>query len=450
MVSTIRIRQGLNLPLSGAPEPSVHQGQPVLSVAVLGADYIGLKPRILVEQGQHVAAGEPLFVDKRDPEVMYTAPACGTVSRINRGARRVLQSVVIELDHQQSECLDYQQFAGKDVAALAADDLCAVLYKSGLWTAFRTRPYSKVPQSGTRPHAIFVTAIDTQPLAADPSAVISKTRDAFTSGLRALEKLTDGRVHVCTAPDWRGPAIEGERVHHTQFAGPHPAGLAGTHIHHLDPVSAVRTVWHIGYQDVIALGKLIAEGCVWNQRVIALSGDCIHNPRLVETRLGANITELTAGELRPASPARLISGSVLNGRSVAGADEFLGRYHLQVTALAEQHERSLFGWLFSRSYSFAGLLSRRSGQVTTPFSTSQHGRATALVPAQAFDKVLGLDMLAVPLIRALLIKDTDQAQQLGCLELDPEDLALCSFVCPGKIDYGAVLRINLEQIEREG
>jgi Na+-transporting NADH:ubiquinone oxidoreductase subunit A len=381
---------------------------------------------------------------------MYTAPACGSIVKINRGARRTLQSVVIELDPHQPECRDYRQFAGKDVAGLAADELCHALYKSGLWTAFRTRPYSKVPQSGTRPHAIFVTAIDTQPLSADPSVVISNYKDAFACGLQMLEKLTDGTVHVCTAPDWSGPSIEGQRMQHTQFAGPHPAGLPGTHIHYLEPVSAGRVVWHIGYQDVIALGKLIADGCVWNQRVISLSGDCVRQPRLVETHIGANISELTDGKLQQGSSVRLISGSVLNGRSGEGAQEFLGRYHLQVTALAEQHERSLFGWLFSRAFSFAGLLSRRSGQAAMPFTTAQHGRVTALVPAQAFDKVLGLDMLAVPLLRALLIKDTDQAQQLGCLELDPEDLALCSFVCPGKNDYGAVLRINLELIEREG
>jgi Na+-transporting NADH:ubiquinone oxidoreductase subunit A len=447
---TIRIRSGLDLPLAGAPESSINTASAVRSVAVLGADYVGLKPRMLVEQGDHVSAGQPLFIDKRDPEVMYTAPASGIVSSIHRGARRALQSVVIELDEEHSECADYQEFANKDVAVLGASDICTLLYKSGLWSAFRTRPYSKIPQSGTRPHSIFVTAIDTQPLSADPATVVNKYEDSFACGLRVLARLTDGRVHVCTGPDWSGPEIAGEQLNHTQFAGSHPAGLPGTHIHHLDPVSAAKMVWHIGYQEVIAIGKLIGDGRVWNERVVALSGDGIRNPRLVETRLGANIIELTAGELQPSGVARLISGSVLNGRIAAGPDGFLGRYHLQVTALPEQSERSLFGWLISGGFSFAGLLARRSGQARAPFSTSQHGRTTALVPAQAFDKVLGLDMLAVPLLRALLIKDTDQAQQLGCLELDPEDLALCSFVCPGKNDYGAVLRVNLEQIEREG
>lgn len=445
MASTIKICKGLDLPLAGAPDPVIGQARPVQSVALLGLDYPGLRPRMLVEQGQHVAAGDPLFFDKRDPDVMFTASASGTISRINRGARRVLLSVVIDIDSEQPEYL------GDQSSACTEDDICAALYTSGLWTAFRTRPYSKVPQSGTRPHSIFVTAIDTQPLAADPATIIGRHQDAFMNGLELLTRLTDGRVHVCTAPGWTGPAIGSGQLNHVQFAGPHPAGLPGTHIHHLEPVSAARTVWHIGYQDVIAIGKLIREGRVWNRRVVALSGQGFGKPRLVEVLPGACISELTAGELsQPIGATRLLSGSVLNGRTATAAEGFLGRYHLQVTALPELRESRLFGWLFSGGYSFASLLARRSGQAPAIFTTSQHGRPTALVPVQAFDKVLGLDMLAVPLLRALLIKDTDQAQQLGCLELDPEDLALCSFVCPGKNDYGAVLRINLDQIEREG
>jgi len=440
----------LDLALAGAPEPWIDTVSEVQSVAILGADYVGLKPRMLIQQGEQVSAGQPMFIDKRDPEIMYVAPASGTVSMINRGARRALQSVVIQVEHDQPEYLDCKAFSGANVAAININELCATLYKTGLWSALRTRPYSKVPQSGTRPHSIFVSALDTQPLAADPAIIVNKYKDAFACGLRVLGRLTDGPVHICTGPAWEGPAISGEQLVHTQFDGPHPAGLPGTHIHHLDPVSAAKTVWHIGYQDVIAIGSLIGEGRIWNERVIALGGDGIRKPRLVKARVGANIAELTSGELQSSGRVRLLSGSVLNGRSAAGPDEFLGRYHLQVTALSERHERSLFGWLFPRGYSFAGLLSQRSGQAVAPFSTSQHGRATAMVPVQAFDKVIGLDMLAVPLLRALLIKDTDQAQKLGCLELDPEDLALCTFVCPGKNDYGAVLRINLEQIEREG
>jgi Na+-transporting NADH:ubiquinone oxidoreductase subunit A len=447
--STIHIRRGLNLPLTGRPDQEITVGNGVSSVALQGTDFIGLKPRLLIEQGQQVLVGQPLFVDKRDPEVSYTAPASGTVTLINRGARRILQSVVIELDGSQAECDDYRSLAGTDPASLSPADVATPLYKSGLWSAFRTRPYNKVPQSGTRPAAIFITAIDTQPLAADPALVVREHALAFTCGVRVIAQLTDGCVHMCTAPDWQGPAVEGAQ--HTEFAGPHPAGLAGTHINYLHPVGTDRTVWHIAYQDVIAIGKLFVEGQLWTERIVALGGQGFARPRLVSTQLGASIDDLTAGELVENLSVRLISGSVLNGHTATGPAAWLGRYHTQVTALPERGKRKLFGWLRSGGYSFAGRLSSHTpapaGQSLT---TGQYGRLTAMLPIDAFDKVMPLDMLPGPLLKALLIKDTDQAQQLGCLELAPEDLALCTFVCPGKNDYGAVLLENLEQIERDG
>ena len=326
-----------------------------------------------------------------------------------------------------------------------AETLCA----AGLWTAFRTRPYSQVPLSGSRPDALFVTAIDTQPLAADPAIVIAEHGQQFKNGLEVLRRLINGAVYLCTAPDWQGEVPEG--VHPVGFAGPHPAGLPGTHIHHLYPVSAGRTVWHVGYQDVIAIGYLFSAGHLWTERVIALAGRGVNKPRLISTQLGAAIEDLVANELDSAQPTRIISGSVLHGREVTDVAGWLGRYHLQVTALPERGRRKLFGWFRSGGYSFAG---RLSSNTPTPgdhlITTGQYGRPTAMIPIDAFDKVMPLDMLAVPLLKALLIKDTDQAQRLGCLELDPEDLALCSFVCPGKNDYGAVLRENLIQIERDG
>jgi Na+-transporting NADH:ubiquinone oxidoreductase subunit A len=314
-----------------------------------------------------------------------------------------------------------------------------------------------VPQSGSSPHSIFITAIDTQPLAANPGIVVDAHREAFQLGLEVIARLTEGTVYLCSGPQWDGPPGDGEQIRHVEFTGPHPAGLPGTHIHHLDPVGADRTVWHIGYQDIIAIGKLFSEGHLFVERTIALGGTGFEQPRLVTTRLGANIDELVADKLGPvrggARPPRLISGSVLNGRTAAGTEAYLGRYHLQISAIPDGGQRRLFGWLgmFAGAHSFAGLFKRRQVHMTRlPFSTSQNGRPTALVPVDAFEHIVPLDILPIPLLRALLIRDTDQAQALGCLELDTEDLALCSFVCPGKIDYGAVLQVNLDQIEREG
>jgi Na+-transporting NADH:ubiquinone oxidoreductase subunit A len=457
MAQRIRISKGLDIPLTGAPEPTVEAGNPVRSVGILGSDYVGLKPKMLVQVGDKVKLGQALFVDKRDPDVVFTAPGSGTVSAIHRGARRVLQSVEIELAESASESSQYAHLAGSNPDTIDPSDIRSALYTSGLWTAFRTRPYSKVPQSESNPRSIFVTAIDTQPLAADPMLVVDLHREAFLAGLQILTRLTQGKTYMCTGTGWKGPVSESEQVRHVEFEGPHPSGMPGTHIHYLDPVNADRTVWHISYQDVIAIGKLFTEGRLWVERIVALGGAGFERPRLVNTRLGANIDELVADDLKPVGTTerspRLISGSVLTGRTAVGAEAFLGRYHLQVGSIPEDSQRYLFGWLdlFNRRYSFAGFFKRLQGHSKwLPFSTALNGRSTALVPVDAFERVMPLDILPVPLLRALLIKDTDQAQALGCLELDVEDLALCSFVCPGKNDYGTVLRINLDQIERHG
>ena len=457
MTQRIRIKKGLDIPLAGAPEATVEPGHPVHSVALLGSDYLGLKPKMLVQEGDQVSLGQAIFIDKRDPDAMFTAPGSGRVIAINRGARRVLQSVVIELDETKSDTSEYNQLAGSDPGTIEPGTIRSALLTSGLWTAFRTRPYSKVPQSDSSPGSIFVTAIDTQPLAADPGVVLAAHREAFLIGLQIISRLTDSTIYMCTKADWKGPTSDSQRVQHVEFSGPHPAGIPGTHIHHLDPVSADRTVWHIGYQDVIAIGKLFSDGHLWLERTVALGGDGFKRPRLVTTRLGASVDDLVAGEIKAVAAEqrspRLISGSVLAGHTVVGAEAYLGRYHLQVAAIPQGNEGSLLGWtgLFNRRFSFAGLLNRQQDHSRKhPFSTALNGRSTALVPVDAFERVLPLDILPVPLLRALLIRNTDQAQALGCLELDAEDLALCSFVCPGKNDYGTVLRINLEQIEREG
>jgi Na+-transporting NADH:ubiquinone oxidoreductase subunit A len=448
----IELSKGLDIPMAGAPAQAVDAGAEIFSVALHGADYRGLKPRLTVAAGDRVTLGQELFHDKRDPAVPFTAPGTGTVTAIHRGPRRSLSSIVIELDENGDGNDSFRHIAGTAIADWSADAARSELIKAGLWTAFRTRPFSKVPQSNSLPNSIFVTAMDTRPLAADPRVVVDMHKADFVTGLQVLARLTAGTVYLCTAPDWSLQAPPG--VQHARFAGPHPAGLPGTHIHHLDPVDAKHSVWHINYQDVIAIGKLFAEGRIWTERIVALGGTGLKNPRLVKSRVGASINDLVADELDAGRrPLRLISGSVLNGRNTAGADAYLGRYHLQVTAIPDTAERKLFGWLglIDGHFSFAGRLTGQPRDDAVPgFSTASFGRHTALVAIDAFDRVMPMDILTVPLLRALLIKDTDQAQALGCLELDPEDLALCSFVCPGKNEYGPVLELNLAQIEREG
>jgi Na+-transporting NADH:ubiquinone oxidoreductase subunit A len=452
MPEHFRTKKGLDIPIGGRPTTEIGIEKPARSVGLLGRDYVGLKPQILIQAGDTVSLGDPLFIDKRDPKVKYVAPGSGTVSSVNRGARRSLLSIVIDLDESESNDPAFPELA--EAQDFTDDELRSALFDSGLWTAFRTRPYSKVPQSDSTPRSVFVTAIDSHPLAADPSIVVQGSENEFEFGLKIISRLTDGPLHLCTDTQWKGPTGDANAITHSRFSGPHPSGLPGTHIHLLDPASADRTVWHINYQDVIAIGILFTQGRLSVERTIALSGPGIAKPRLVKSQVGACTDELVAGELvADQGLTRVISGAVLSGRRATGAEAFLGRYHLQVTAIADSVDSRLMGWLgpVANAYTFTGLFKRRkrrSGHLA--ISTNSHGRNTAMIPTEAFDKLIPMDILPVPLLRALLIGDTDQAQALGCLELDPEDLALCSFVCPGKNNYGSLLRVNLDRIEREG
>jgi len=436
-----RIRKGLDIPLAGAPDQNISPGNDVRSVALLGPDYVGLKPRMEVREGERVRLGQTLFQDKKNDGVTFASPGAGIVKAINRGERRVLQSVVVELDGDDEE----------DFSGISKDKVREGLLASGLWTAFRTRPYSKIPAPGSSPAALFVTAIDTNPLAADPEVIIAADAEAFAQGLQLLSQLGDGPIFVCTKPDSRIPCPADEPFRHATFSGPHPAGLAGTHIHFLYPVSEATTVWHIGYQDVIAIGRLFTDGRLPTNRVVALCGPKVGTPRLVSTRLGANTSDLLAGEVG-SGDIRVISGPVLSGHRAAGWGAYLGRYHNQVSVIAEGSNREFLAFLragtdkYSATRAYLGHLFKRRFKL----SSTQNGSPRAMVSIGSFEEVMPLDVLATPLLKALLVGDTDSARALGCLELDEEDLALCTFVCNGKYEYGPFLRENLRDIEANG
>ncbi|NOR50716.1 MAG: Na(+)-translocating NADH-quinone reductase subunit A [Desulfuromonadales bacterium] len=444
----IQIKKGLDLPISGAPEMQVEDGPPVSHVALVGGDYQEMKPTLLVSEGEQVLLGQPLFADKKNPEILYTSPATGEVVAVNRGERRFFLSLVIKLSGSEEKT--FPTTAAARLEQLSPEEVEQQLINSGLWTSFRTRPYSKIPTPGTCPAALFVTAIDTNPLAADPEIAISEKTAEFEAGLQVVRHLTKGKVYLCKKPDAQMPIPQGITV--SEFSGCHPAGLVGTHIHFLERVNQQRTVWHIGYQDVIAVGHLFLTGRILTERLIALCGPAVKKPRLIRTRLGACLSELVSGQLHEVD-SRVISGSVLAGHRAAQANDFLGRYHNQVSVLAENRQREFMGWTmpgfnkFSVKNVFASsLLPRRP----LPMTTSTHGSLRAMVPVGAFEKVMPLNIKATWLLRSLLTLDTDLAQDLGCLELDEEDLALCSFVCSGKMNYGDHLRQTLQKIEKEG
>jgi len=447
-VQSFKLKKGLDLPVLGAPLQQIKETRETETVAVLAADYVGLKPRLVVQEGDVVALGAPLFFHKDTPDVLVTSPASGRVKAINRGARRVLISVEIEVDNDAATPVDFSSVGDATTAEGLAERLCA----SGLWTSFRTRPYSRVPAPETRPAAIFVNAMDTEPLSPDPAVILAECGDDFVKGLEAVASLSGGKTYLCqeTGADIPGRDVAG--IETAGFSGPHPAGLAGTHIHFLEAPGASKTVWTICYQDVIAIGRLLRSGQLDPSRVIALCGPRCASPRLVRTNAGASMQDLTRGETEGDAPLRLISGSILSGRLGEGASAYLGRYARQLTLIEEDQKQIPMGWIrpMASKYAFQPVLGSAFSRKLYALTSNLNGGRRAMVPLGTFEELMPQDFLPTQLLRALLVMDTDQAQALGALELDEEDLGLVGFACPAKYEYGMALRDCLTKIEKEG
>ncbi|MBI4557635.1 MAG: Na(+)-translocating NADH-quinone reductase subunit A [Candidatus Hydrogenedentes bacterium] len=455
-----KINKGLNLPIAGEPEQTIQPANRLTRVGLVAEDYLGIRPTMFVAVGDTVRRGQALFEDKKIPGVRFTAPGAGTVVAVNRGERRALQSVVIDLNENErggklspDDEAVFASYTGKDPAGLSNAEIKALLLESGLWTAIRARPFSKVANPETTPHSIFITAMDTHPLA--PSVdVVMKGREAdFERGLICVAKLTEGKTYLCKAPGSSAQSQPYNGVVVEEFEGVHPAGTVGVHIHFLDPVHRDKAVWHLGYQDVMAIGHLFATGKLDVRRVVSLAGPQVKKPRLLRTRLGAAMDELVAGELKDGEN-RVISGSVLSGRAATGqVFGYLGRYCQQISVIREGREREFLGWLSLGKNMFSAInvcISKLTPGKKFDFTTCANGSERAIVPIGVYERVMPMDILPTFLLRSLVMNDVERAEQLGCLELDEEDLALCTFVCPGKIDYGPILRRNLERIESEG
>ncbi|MCV6584295.1 MAG: Na(+)-translocating NADH-quinone reductase subunit A [Marinibacterium sp.] len=443
-----KLRKGLDLPISGAPRPEICPSPGIRTVGILGDDYIGLKPRLVVEDGSEVVAGSPLMFDKTMPEAQIVSPVAGRVRAVNRGARRKLVSIEIDVTENGGAPVDFSAVGDATTREGLTQKLCA----AGLWTSFRTRPYSKVPQPGTAPVAIYVTAMDSEPLAMDPALAIGAEADAFAKGLAAVALLGDGPTYLCQADGAPLPGHDQAGVEAVSFSGPHPAGLAGTHMHFLTPPTATDTVWTIGYQDVIVIGRLLLTGQYDASCLVALTGPACADPRVVRTVAGASMADLLQSDLPSDMPVRMISGSVLSGRAGDGASGYLGRYARQVTLIEEDRKQIPLGWIrpMVAKYAVQPVLGSARSKALFPLTSNLNGGRRAMVPLGTFEKLMPQDVLPTQLLRALLVMDTDQAQLLGALELDEEDLGLVGFACPAKYEYGMALRDCLTKIEKEG
>ncbi len=451
------IKKGLDLPITGSPHQKIDQSsKKINSVGLICADYPYLKPLLDVKVGGQVRVGDPLFLDNKS-KITFTSIAGGTIKAINRGERRKLLSIEVALSEKE-EYKEFNSYSYQEALVLSRDAVKKQLIDSGAWTFFRTRPFSKIPSpTGNFPRSIFVTAIDTSPLAPRPELIIQQNKESFSLGLDIIAKLTTP-VHVCVSPEKEQnltiPHGKNNDIVFHFFSGKHPAGLVGTHIHHIDPIITINDeVWHIGYQDVIAIGKLFSTGKLFLDKYVALAGPQVASPRIIKTRKGANLLELTQGELLEGEN-RIISGSPLYGEPAsAAAVGFLGNFTNTISVLKEDRRRFFHGFLTPgfNDFSVKPIMASRllGDKKLFSFGTLLNGSVRDVVPIGSYESVMPLDLEISYLVRSLLSGDTETAEKLGALELDEEDLSLVTFACPGKNDIGKALNNVLYEIEKE-
>ena len=447
-MNKFNLKKGLDIPIAGQPKQVIEDTKIPNSVAILGPDYKGLKPKMFVNVGDKVKRGTPLFCHKDNPDAFFVSPCKGFVKEINRGEKRALLSVVIDIENVEDKGIAITKLNSKEKSKKEFNRKC--LLDSGLWTSFLTRPYSKIPDSKSDPSSIFITAMDTEPLSPDADLIIKKDFKAFEEGINRIATLTEGKVFICKKENSN---IDVNDFDTYEFAGPHPAGLSGTHMHFLDPPNANKTVWSVGYQDVISIGKLFLNGYIDIDRTISVGGPLSTNPRLIKTIVGASLDDILEGEYDKTENCRVISGSVLSGSHADGDTAYLGKYSRQVTLIKEDKEKHFFGWIKPQPNKYSVmpvLLSAFSFFKLFNLTSNLNGGRRAMVPTGIFECLMPQDFLPTQLLRSLLVMDTDVAQSLGALELDEEDIALCTFACPAKYEYGTALRDSLTKIEKEG
>ncbi len=437
----IKISKGLDLPISGAPLNIVSDEPKVSSVAVLSNDFVGMKPTMLVKEGDSVKAGQKIFEDKKNIGVFYTSPCGGIVRNINRGDKRKFLSIELDID-DTNEAFKFFDMGN------TSNEIKECLINSGYWNCFRTRPFNRTPNVNDVPSAIFINCCDSNPLSMDPYNIISVNEADFREGLRVLSQLFKCNMNLTYQND--NFDISNEDFEYFQFKGPHPSGLSSTHISKIYPVNLNRTVWTINYQDIISIGFLKKNNKIRTSKLISLGGPSVHEPSLLNVRVGGNIDEICAGKLKPNS--RIISGSVLHGHESEGVMNYLGFYDSQISAIPDEVNNIFMNWLMPGSSLHSKLNVFISSFIKPKnfiFNTSIGGGDRAIVPISSYEEVIPMDILVTQLLKALVVSDIDMAVDLGMLELVPEDLALCSYVCPSKYDYSSILMDNLNKLYQE-
>jgi len=449
-MGTFSIQKGRNIRLKGAAKKEIVEIALPKHVAVKPSDFKGLSPRLSAKVDDVVKVGTPIFTDKTIPEIQIASPASGKVVAINRGAKRALQSIVIETDGQQ-ESETFQKFSREQIKNISKSDVTNLLLKGCLWPVIRQRPFSKVADPHKKPKAIFIHAMNTEPLALDIDFILEGKEKEFQIGLDILGRLTDGDVHLCIQKGANSKALtQAVNVQIHVFSGPHPAGNVSTHIHYVDPINKGELVWYIEAQDVLSIASLFLNGTYPTERIVAVTGEGAANNQIyAKTIVGVPVSALL-GDSTP-QQVRYLSGSVLAGKEIASHD-FLRFYDSQITVIPQGGNREFLGWLspgfkkYTFSKSFASAFFPENDM---SLDTDENGSHRAIVLNHIYDSLVPLDIMTYFLLKAVISGNVEEAEELGILECDEEDFALCTFACPSKTDVGEIISQGLALIESE-
>ena len=445
----IKIKKGIDIHLVGEAQKEMKAYEPTL-YAIKPLDFIGVVPKMHVAEGDDVKVGTVLFHDKKNEGIFFTSPVSGKVKAIVRGEKRVILQVVVESDGKY-EAID---FGKAEPSKLSRNEVIEKMVQSGTWTSLRQRPYSTIANPQDEPKCIAVSLFDTAPLALDNNFVIAKQMEAVKAGVEALARLTNGKVYLSVNSTETQQAIEAlkfsaKNVEVNVFQGPHPAGNISTQLSVLSPINKGDKVWYCYAQDLVALGNLFLTGNYDSRRVVAFTGSEVKERAYYQTRVGADMSGLYTNIV--SENVRIISGNVLTGKKI-NDDNFLGFYDTQLTVIPEGDHYQLFGWLapnfkkFTSTNTMGASLCKKRSKV---LDTNLNGGIRPLIMTGNFERVFPFDIYPMQLIKACIIKDIDQMEELGIYEIDAEDFALCEVIDASKTPIQQIIREGLELLRKE-
>ena len=448
-MGVFKLKKGYDIPLQGSAERRIEKAPKSTSIAVQPIDFRGLRPAMKVEAGDTVSRGSILFVDKQKPEILFRSPAAGTVRDVVRGERRAIQRVIVDISGDTAESFD--EYTTDQVKALSTSQAKEILLNSGLWPTIRQRPFSKIADVDASPKSIFISAVDSAPLQAETDLLLKGLEKNFQLGIDMLSKLTNGKIHISVSASTKAffSNISGVELH--EFSGPHPAGNVGVQIHHIDRIQAGEKVWYLSPRHVSQVGSFLSTGEYPGSKTYALTGSELDKRHYVASSEGALVSDIVDAPLNNTTQ-RVISGNVLTGAKSSSLG-YVGFYDDMITVIPELEGRRFFGWLslgLNATSFWPMFLSKLTPKKKLSPTTDMNGEERAFVSTGKYEKVVPMDVLPVHLCKAILVEDIELMEQLGIYEVDAEDLALCSYICPSKIEFGDIILKGIETMEKEG